>query len=456
MRIRFDRGTVVLEAETRGEDPAQIPGAAWDPEVRAWRVPAERHRELVVRLADEHVRVSDMIEPARIDGAWRLPALRWYQETALARWEANARRGVLALPTGSGKTIVALAAIARLAVATLVLVPTRVLLDQWARAIAAVWPHPVGRLGDGDHAVAPITVSTYASAVTWAPRIGDRFGLVIVDEAHHVGAWCPGDILEMLVAPARLGLTATPPPDTGVLGQRLGPVVYTLGVGELAGDALASYELITVPVTLTRDERVRYRELRGRFAAVYAELVRAMGGASWREFVATASRSADGRQALEAWRAYRALLAYSDGKRRAVREILARHAGERTLVFTADNATAYAIARELLVMPVTHEIGRAERAAVLAKFRTGDLPVLVSAQVLDEGLDVPDADVAIIVGGTASARRQVQRIGRVLRPRPAKRAVIYELEVEGTTEVDYVRRRRASLPEAQLTAGGLA
>jgi len=69
---------------------------------------------------------------------------------------------VIALPTGAGKTLVALAAIARLGVAALCLVPTRVLLDQWARALAACASHPIGRLGDGDHVVAPVTMPTSA------------------------------------------------------------------------------------------------------------------------------------------------------------------------------------------------------------------------------------------------------------------------------------------------------
>jgi superfamily II DNA or RNA helicase len=193
MRIRFDRGTLVLEPESSEEDPAQIPGAAWDEQTRAWRVPAERHRELIVRMADSSVRYTDNVQPARLANEWTIPALRWYQEAALARWKAAGNRGVIALPTGSGKTLVAIAAIARLGMAALVLVPTRVLLDQWARVLAACWPYPIGRLGDGDHQIAPITVATYASAVAWAGRIGDRFGTVIVDEAHHVGAWCPGD-----------------------------------------------------------------------------------------------------------------------------------------------------------------------------------------------------------------------------------------------------------------------
>ncbi len=422
--------------------------------MRAWRVPADAYRELIVRMSDMNLRTSDEIVPIRIAGDWQLPRLRWYQETALDRWDAAGRRGVVALPTGSGKTHVAIAAIARLGLGALVLVPTRVLLDQWSRALRACWPHPIGRLGDGDHQVLPITVATYASAVIWAPRVGDQFGLVVVDEAHHVGAWCPAEVLEMLPAAARLGLTATPPDDTGALARHVGPVVYALAIDDLSGDALAPYDLRTVPIALTHDERVRYRLLRGRFASIYAELARASGSGDWNDFLRAAARSSDGRDALEAWRSYRALIAYPDGKRAALRDILARHTGERVLVFTADNATAYAIARELLVMPVTHEITRTERAQVLERFRSGATSVLVSAQVLDEGLDVPDADIAIIVGGSASARRHVQRIGRVLRPRDGKRAVIYELAVTETTEAGYVQRRRARLTDARAPIGG--
>ncbi len=443
----------MLEAEAAGEDPGKFPGAAWDPETRAWRAPAELHHELVVRHPDEAGRFSDEIRTPMLAGSWELPALRWYQQEALARWGAADRRGVVALPTGSGKTLVALAAIAQLGVATLCLVPTRVLLDQWARALEACWSFPIGRLGDGDHRVAPITVATYASAVGWAPRIGDRFGLVIVDEAHHVGAWCPSEVLEMLVAPARLGLTATPPPPGGALADRIGPVVYTLGVDDLAGDALAHYEIIPVKVALDPGERLRYTRQRSEFASVYSKTARAHPRLGWREFVKQASRTTDGRRALESWRGYRALIAYPDGKRAALRELLARHAGQRTLVFTGDNATAYTIARELLVMPITHEIGRAERAQVLERFRNGEISVLVSSQVLDEGLDVPDADVAIVVGGSSSFRRHVQRIGRVLRPREGKRAIIYELEVAETKETDYVRRRHGEDPELASVGG---
>lgn len=444
MRIRFDRGTLVIDRIEHGLDLLQLLGARRDDELAAWRLPAEKLSELRGRLSAGRVRCTDTIETTPLSPSWRLPELRWYQREALGAWRDAGDRGVIALPTGAGKTLVALAAIAELAVSTLILVPTRVLLDQWVRVLEASWAHPVGRLGDGDHRVAPITVATYASAVAWAPRIGDRFGLVIVDEAHHVGAWCPSEVLEMLVAPSRMGLTATPSP-AAALPRHIGPLVYELSIEDLRGDALADYDLVTVDIALTADERARYTALRGEFAMFYAQQAGNAPGLSWSEFLRIARGSERGRDAIAAWRGSRALLAYPDGKRAAVRAILANHPGERTLVFTADNATAYAIARELLVMPITCDIGRAERAAAIDRFRTGETPVLVSAQVLDEGFDLPDAELAIVVGGTGSTRRHVQRIGRLLRPRPGKRARVYELVVRESAEVPQVNRRRRGL-----------
>lgn len=435
----------MLEAEHEDEQPGAIPGVAWDAELRAWRLPADQHGRLIEQLAETGATVSDELHGRTAAIAWRLPALRWYQEEAVARWLAAESRGVIALPTGAGKTLVAIAAIARLGATALCLVPTRLLLDQWARALTAAGARPVGRLGDGEHVVAPVTVATYASATAWAPRIGDHFGLVIVDEVHHLGTWCQPDVFEMLVAPARLGLTATPPESLAAIERHVGPVVYALSVTDLAGDALAEHRLVSVPIALGAVERQRYRELRGRFAAGYAAFRRESPEGAWREFVQNATQSPRGRAALAAWREYRALLAYPDGKRQALHEILVRHRGSRALVFTADNATAYAIARELLVMPITHEIRRSERTRAIEGFRSGECPVLVSAQVLDEGFDVPDADLAIVVGGTSSPRRHVQRIGRVLRPRDGKRALIYELAVSETTETAAVARRNAGL-----------
>jgi superfamily II DNA or RNA helicase len=452
MQIRFDRGTLLLDPWSTTIDPETIPGIAWDSRDGSWRAPAEAYAALVGRMADGDVRVSDKIPDHRTDTAsWSVPDLRWYQREALAAWIAAQHCGVIVLPTGAGKTILAAAAIATCGVSALCLVPTRVLLDQWAKVIGRYMPKP-GRIGDGERKLGPVTIATYASAVTWAPRIGAQFGLVIIDEAHHVGATCPAEILEMLVADARLGLTATPPSAgaDAALARHVGPLIYRLGVDDLIGDALAEFDLITIPIRLTPEERSRYKAGRATFASQYSSFMRALPGATWDTFVASAMRSDAGRSAVAAWRRSRELLAYPEDKRRVVKELLMRHAASKTLIFTQDTRTAYDIATEFLVYPITHEIGRSEREFALARFNTDGANALVSAQVLDEGLDVPEAEIAIMVGGSSSSRRYVQRIGRVLRPAGGKRARVYELTVTDSVEVDYMHRRREGISRATV------
>jgi superfamily II DNA or RNA helicase len=181
------------------------------------------------------------------------------------------------------------------------------------------------------------------------------------------------------------------------------------------------------------------------FTAAFTAFHRTLPQATWSDFVRAASRTAEGRGALTAWREARQLLALTDAKRRALQVLLARHRDARVLVFTADNASAYAIAREHLVMPLTCDIGRPERDDVLSAFRYGRLRALVSSRVLNEGLDVPDADVAVIVGGALGEREHVQRVGRLLRPSPGKRALVYELVTRRTIEVGQAWRRRQGL-----------
>lgn len=211
-----------------------------------------------------------------------------------------------------------------------------------------------------------------------------------------------------------------------------------LAVADGAGNALAPYDVVTLPIALTWDERDRARELHERFDAIYRAAERPCGDVRGTDLVRAASRHPGGPRALAAWRAYRALIAYPEAKRRALRRLLACHRDARTLVLAGDDATAYAIARELLVAPITPELGRAERARVRDRLRRGELTALVSAQSLDEDLDTPDADVAIVVGeGTSRARDHVPRIGRALRPRGGRRAAVYELVVEATSELAY-------------------
>lgn len=369
-------------------------------------------------------------------------------------WEFAGSRGIVVLPTGAGKTMVALAAMARSGLSTLCLVPTRVLLDQWKRAIESLWSGPVGRYGDGTREIERLTVCTFESGYRTMHALGNRFDLLVVDEVHHFGSGVRDEALEMSLAGARLGLTATPPRDAGSLArlrETVGRVVYELAVGDLAGGYLAPFDLMTIRIDLTEAETRTYDGLMRQFRRVHGEFYRLAPGGTWKAFLRFASRTTGGRRALAGLHEARQLLSYTEGKRAALAEILRRHRSSRILVFTSHNQSAYAVAREHLIMPITCHIGRREREQVLERFRAGDLRALVSARVLNEGVDIPDADVAVVMAGTMGEREHVQRVGRVLRPGDGKRATIYELVAHGTTETATSLRRRAALAPDETT-----
>jgi superfamily II DNA or RNA helicase len=323
-----------------------------------------------------------------------------------------------------------------------------VLLTQWQAEISRVYREQVGIWGDGAREVAAVTVITFESAYRHMDRLGDKFDLLVIDEAHHFGLGPQDEALELSVAPFRLGLTATLPdhPDRlRRLEHLVGPVLYELAVGDLAGLFLAPFDLVTLTTPLTRAEQVAYhREVAG-FRPFFRAFFGRSPGAGWEDLCRDAGRCEAGRQAIAAWRRARRLVSFHTNKAEMVHLLLERHRANKVLVFTAGNEAAYAIARRELIMPITCDIGRSERRQALDLFAAGELRALVSSQVLNEGIDVPDADVAVVVGGGGSEREHVQRIGRLLRPSPGKRAVIYELVTRGTSEVEQAVRRRGVL-----------
>ena len=250
--IRFDRGTLVLDPSPgRGA----LPGVTWDKRTRCWRAPAWRYPELKQALGLPAPQVEALAGPSD---------LRPYQSAALDAWELTGRRGTVVLPTGSGKTRVALAAIARCGGRALVLVPTRVLMHQWAGRLTEAGLGPVGRYGDGVRELGAVTVMTTASAWRHMARLGREAPLLVVDEAHHFGGGLHDEALEMCAAIWRLGLTATPRDPTPTAEepgweQLIGPVAYRLTAGALLGsEYLADLELVTLSVDLTPAERQRW------------------------------------------------------------------------------------------------------------------------------------------------------------------------------------------------------
>jgi superfamily II DNA or RNA helicase len=443
--LRFDRGTLVLEG-----CPAELapPGFVLDPRVGQLRGPASAyarvildHRREGVPLIDEARRYATL---ERAHRALRTP--RDYQAEAVATWRSAARRGTIVLPTGAGKSFVAELCIADAARSTLVVAPTLDLVGQWYDGLRRAFGGEVGILGGGVHEVHDLTVATYDSAWMHMERYGDRFGLLIFDEVHHLPS--PSYAVAALhgIAPFRLGLTATyERPDEGHhrLVDLVGPVVYRREITELAGDWLSEYRTEIIVVQLGDAERVAYEEARARFRGFCEENGVRLGGAGgWQNFLRATGRSAAGRAAFQAWQESRRLVQSATAKLEVLAELLRRHAHGRCIVFTNDNATVHEVSRRLLIPAITHETDVKERQALLAAFAQGDLPALVTSRVLNEGVDLPGADVAIVLSGTQTVREHVQRLGRILRKKEDKQAVLYELVVEGTIEERQSERRR--------------
>jgi superfamily II DNA or RNA helicase len=162
----------------------------------------------------------------------------------------------------------------------------------------------------------------------------------------------------------------------------------------------------------------------------------------WREFILFSSQSAEGRRAMSAYRRQRTLAFAPRAKLEYLEHLLSAHRKDRAILFTQDNATAYAIARRFLVPVITHQTKVRERSGILAGLADGGYSAVATSKVLNEGVDIPDANVAVILSGSGSVREHVQRLGRILRKKEGKRAILYELVTQATTETYTSDRRR--------------
>jgi superfamily II DNA or RNA helicase len=161
----------------------------------------------------------------------------------------------------------------------------------------------------------------------------------------------------------------------------------------------------------------------------------------WSRFISTSARSTEGRRAFQAYRHQKELAMAASGKFECVDHLLRLHRNDHTLLFTQNNATAHEISRRFLVPTITHQTKVSERSAILAGLRKGRYNAVVTSKVLNEGVDVPEANVAIVISGSGSVREHVQRLGRILRKGEGKHAILYEL-VAGDTSETYISQRR--------------
>ncbi|MFQ6092181.1 MAG: DEAD/DEAH box helicase [bacterium] len=449
VKLRFERGTLVLENWGESKPP---PSFTWDRRHERWRAFAMAYASTLRWLQRAG---HDVQDGARNYQALDLKARsdfdpRPYQREALQAWERGRRCGSVVLPTGTGKSIVALKAIEAVGLNTLVVSPTIDLMNQWYDLISGTFGREIGILGGGYHEVKEITVTTYDSAYLYIDQYGDRFGLLVFDEVHHLPAPKSSHIPQMSIAPYRLGLTATYRRLDGLhlkLRSLIGPVVYKRSIKDFKGEHLSDYEIVRISVPLNPEERTRY----DRHHQVYSSYARERGVAyfgsksrPWENFIRESAYDPEARKALLA---RREALKISSGARRkmeVLESLIKQHHSQRVIIFTENNDLVYRISSDFLIPAITHQTKTVERRQILDRFRKGIYRLIVTSKVLNEGVDIPEANVAIILSGSASPREHLQRLGRILRKRSGKKALLYEVVTKGTKETGVSYRRRAS------------
>ncbi|NNB90006.1 DEAD/DEAH box helicase [Corallococcus exiguus] len=379
--------------------------------------------EAGLRLSFEDVRV---LPPKRLA---KLPAvaLRDYQSEAVERL-AKATQGTAVLPCGAGKSVLAVGAIARLRTPTLILVHTLDLAEQWREHVRERLGLEAGLVGAGEEEVRPVTVAVVQSLSRWEDAKLDAFlhgfGLLVLDEAHHVAANAFHRIVDRCPARYRLGLTATPEREDG-----LTPLLrFYLGA----------------PLAV-----VKHEELVARGVLVVPE-VRAVETA----FDYPYCGAADYAPMLEA-------LAEDKARNDLVLGAVAREAraGHLCLVLTGrvDHCELLAqrlSATGLSAAALTSEVPREARKALLDQARAGRVRVLVATSLADEGLDLPRLSRAFLAYPGRARGRTVQRLGRLMRPHEEKKSAVLIDFVDA--KVPLLRRHHAERRQQYATVLGVA
>ena len=442
-RLSFDRGSLRLDAPRTVSLP---PYFRWDDRVSAWRTEARQHWRFREEAATYGLSIRD--EAPRFLDCPRLrvtlPPLRPDQDAAVQAWERAGGRGLVIKPTGTGKTEIALAIVARHRISTLVVTPLRDLMYQWQRRIRQGLGVDAGILGDGRREVWPLTVTTYDSAWIHMKEIGHRYRLLVYDEAHHL----PGPSLHEsaldCLAPLRLGLTATPWRADGrerLLEHLIGPVVYEEELAAVRGRILADYAIVRVPIYLTDGEQAQFDALSRRIREYVTTRRRADPTFRWEELARLSRADPEAKEVFRAWRRKLSLVHRSAEKLRVLEDVLRVHADEPVVIFTASNRMALEVSARFLIPALTAHSDKRERTLVLDAFARGELRALVACEVLNEGWDAPAVKVGVVLGGEKGVREAVQRLGRLLRRSGDRVARLYEVVVQESPDVARARRR---------------
>jgi superfamily II DNA or RNA helicase len=455
--LRFDSGTLVLDGADRS---SKVPvHFKWDERILRWRAPAWAYRHIIKDFIRAKTPYEDRARSYdKFDFPLKLQVEpRPYQQQAINEWRRHERCGVVILPTGAGKSLVAQMAIERTGRSTLIVVPTIDLMNQWYDLLLTSFQAEVGLIGGGYYELGALTITTYASAFRFMERLGNQFGLLIFDECHHLPSSVYRYAAELSIAPFRLGLTATPERADGEersLNQLIGPILYRREAQEMAGEYLADYRIVRLNVQLSPAERALYQSERNIFRRFLNDKGIDFGDPmGWQTFIKMSARSEEGRRAMLAYRESKRIALGTDSKLSLLADLLLRHKKERTLIFTAENEMVYRISEKFLIPAITHQTGIKERREWLEAFNQGTVLALATSKVLNEGVNIPEATVAIILSGSGSTREHIQRLGRILRKQPGKEAILYEVIASETTEEGISERRSSSNQFREASSG---
>ncbi len=405
--------------------PRQLTLLADAPLPGHWALPrgyAGRLTELCASYGLPLVWRDERVCPQASGGALRTP-LRPDQEGAVAAL-VRAGSGVLHAPTGSGKTLVALALATRLVTPTLVLVHTRTLLNQTIESARRHTDLEPGVFGAGRVDVRDFTVATVQSLLRRGyEALLPRFGVVILDEAHHCPAVSFRQVVQDFPARYRFGLTATPVRRDGLeplLFATVGPIAHVIGAESLRAEG----HLVAVAVTPVATP------FGHRFFGNFERLQRAMAG--------------------------------SGPRTACIVDTVAATLGQRAVVLAERvehcvRLGAALAARGVANVVVTGRLANAQRERELARFAAGEPPVMVAtAALVGEGFDLPHLDTLYLASPTPNAQRLAQWVGRVVRPaadKPAARVIDF-VDVRVRLLRGYWQRRRAAYEALGLTVVG--
>ena len=442
-RLAYDKGTILVYGNVR------VPGSVWDARAGAYRAPAYLYRDIMEYCKSSGFTFrDDVLNLVPCQELEMRTVLRDYQERAVSAWDRAGRWGVVVLPTGAGKTHVAMKAIS-VANPAIVVVPTLDLLAQWKGRLEEEFGIAVGVYSGDEHSLGPVTVATYDTAYIRAAELGNRFLLAVFDEVHHLPSPGYSTIAEMFACPARLGLTATYEREDGRhsdLSRLVGGKVFERSVDSLKGEHLAHFELKRIYVRLKPEEEAQYQKDMEVYRSYLKENhIVLRTPRDFERLVMRSGRDRKAREAILARHRARSIALNSSSKLEALADVLRKHSGDRVLIFTEHNELVYRISRQFLIPFITYTTGGEERSRNLAEFRAGNYRALVTSKVLDEGVDVPDASVGVILSGSGSKREFVQRLGRILRKKGDKKAILYEIISGSTSEVDASYRRHRGI-----------